>query len=222
MGAVGGSGIPRASAKSDPVAFGRALQSSLRHRGVRLRELAVGTAVLAASVGLFVAMSSDEPGGAVVLVAAVDVARGERIDSKMLGTAVVSSDEDLPYLPVAEADVVAGLLAGVDLPAGTPLLASMLQERSPLGPAEALVGVTVDASKAPIELAAGDRVRLVIVRDDIEDGRVISELDTFAVVWSVGVVDDLDGERSVSLRIPLSAASLIAGHDDVNIVKVGE
>lgn len=216
VGAVG-----RSSATSDPAAFGRAVRASLRHRGIRTRELAVGVAILVGSVGLFVAMSSDEPRGVAVLAVRTNLERGTEIDSTMLGATMVSADDDIPYLPAGEAGAVIGLISAVDIEQGALLAPSMLEERSPLGSDEALIGLTIGLDGAPRELAPGDAVRLILVRDDIEEGRVVTSIDSPVVVWSVGVIDDLSELRPVSLRVPLDVAATVAGHDVVRIVKVG-
>jgi len=215
------SAIGRTTTTGDPAALGRALRASLRQRGVRVRELAVGVAVLAVSTGLFVAMSSDEPRGVAVLTAKVEIARGAEIDSTMLASTVVAADGDLPYLPVSAADEIIGLMSTVDLEQGALLAPSLLEVRSPLGVNEALVGLTVGLESAPSELAPGDSVRLILVSDDVEDGRVVTEIDSSVVVWSVGVLDDLTELRPVSLRVPLDVAGQVASHELVRIVKVG-
>jgi len=214
-------GAGRSSIKGDPAAVGRALRASLQHRGIRTRELAMGVAVLVGSVGLFVAMSGDEPRGVAVLTARTDLKRGTEIDQSMLGSTMVAADADMPYLPAGDASAVIGLISGVDIEQGALMAPSMLEERPPLGSNEALIGLTVGLEGAPRELASGDSVRLILVRDDIEKGRVVTEIESPIVVWSVGVLDDLTELRPVSLRVPLEVAATVAGHDVVRIVKVG-
>ncbi|MFM8528401.1 MAG: SAF domain-containing protein [Ilumatobacteraceae bacterium] len=214
-------GAGRSSIKGDPAAVGRALRASLQHRGIRTRELAMGVAVLVGSVGLFVAMSGDEPRGVAVLTARTDLKRGTEIDQSMLGSTMVAADADMPYLPAGDASAVIGLISGVDIEQGALMAPSMLEERLPLGSNEALIGLTVGLEGAPSELASGDSVRLILVRDDIEEGRVVTEIESPIVVWSVGVLDDLTELRPVSLRVPLEVAATVAGHDVVRIVKVG-
>lgn len=109
-----------------------------------------------------------------------------------------------------------------DLPIGTPLTPTHVADVEPIDVRYGLVGITVSNAEAPLDLMAGDAVRLVTVDDDMDGSRIVEVVDLIATVWEISIPDDIEGRRSVTLRVPIDAVIAPLGHDEVHLVKVGE
>ncbi|MFM7871830.1 MAG: hypothetical protein ACKPBG_09145, partial [Actinomycetota bacterium] len=120
------------------------------------------------------------------------------------------------------ASEIVGMRLKADLPMGTPLTPTVVVDVEPIDSRYGLVGITVSNAEAPLDLMAGDVVRLVTVDDDIDGSRMVDVVDPVATVWEISVPDDIEGRRSVTLRLPVDAVVAPLGHDEVHLVKVGE
>jgi flagella basal body P-ring formation protein FlgA len=195
--------------------------SLVRNSRVRVPELAVGLLIVSACVlGALLWQRSVEK-GATVLTASTDLKRGQLISEADLSAVVVSSDQPLRLLKVSAATQVVGMRALVDIPMGTPLSLTQLSVVEPVDARYALVGVTVTLAQAPLDLLAGDRVRMVSLNREVDGSRLVEVLVAVAEIWEISPQDDLDGRRSVSLRLPIDSASLALGHDELHLMKVG-
>lgn len=188
---------------------------------VRVPELAIGLLIVSACVlGALLWQRSVEK-GATVLTASADLKRGQLISDADLSAVVVSSDQPLRLLKVSAATQVVGMRALVDIPMGTPLSMTQLSAVEPVDARYALIGVTVTLAQAPLDLMAGDKVRMVSLNREVDGTRLVEVLVAVAQIWEISPQDDLDGRRAVSLRIPIDSASLALGHDELHLMKVG-
>ncbi|MFM1752891.1 MAG: hypothetical protein RL119_1853 [Actinomycetota bacterium] len=188
---------------------------------VRVPELAIGLLIVSACVlGALLWQRSVEK-GATVLTASTDLKRGQLISDADLSAVVVSSDQPLRLLKVSAATQVVGMRALVDIPMGTPLSMTQLSAVEPVDARYALIGVTVTLAQAPLDLMAGDKVRMVSLNREVDGTRLVEVLVAVAQIWEISPQDDLDGRRAVSLRIPIDSASLALGHDELHLMKVG-
>lgn len=189
---------------------------------VRLPELAVGVLIVAGCVlGALVWQRSIERGTA-VLVASRDLRRGQVLSNEDLSAVVITSERPLALLGISSASEIVGMRLKADLPMGTPLTPTVVVDVEPIDSRYGLVGITVSNAEAPLDLMAGDVVRLVTVDDDIDGSRMVDVVDPVATVWEISVPDDIEGRRSVTLRLPVDAVVAPLGHDEVHLVKVGE
>lgn len=189
---------------------------------VRVPEMAIGLLIVSACVlGALLWQRSVET-GTPVLIAGQDLSRGQLVTDTDLVAVVVSSDEPLRLLKATAATQVIGMRVLTDIPAGTPLSMTQLSVVEPVDARHALVGFTVTLAQAPLDLIAGDSVRLATVNRTVDGAKSVDVLADVAHIWEISTVDGLDGQRSVTLRIPIDAASLTLGHDELHMFKVGK
>lgn len=188
---------------------------------VRVPELAVGVLIVAACVlGALLWQRSVEK-GAPILIAGRDLTRGQVVTDDDLAAVVVSSDEPLRLLKASAAPQIIGMRLLSDIPVGTPLSMTQLSRVEPVDERHALVGITVTLAQAPIDLLAGDSVRLVSVNSEVDGDRRVEVMAQRAKIWEISLQDDLAGLRSVTLRLPIDSASSVLGHDELHLMKVG-
>jgi len=193
----------------------------LRRRGVRLPELGIGIAVILVSVIGSLWWQSRGANSTRIAVAAGDVREGDILSTDDLAVVSISSDDELSLIAAAEAATVVGQRAVTDIAAGSPLMPAQFSVLAPLSSSESLVGVVVDASRAPLEIAAGDLVDVVALDRDLTGAEIVSSVVRRAEVWSVSVPTDVLDERSVTLRVPVSSIDSFVGHDEIHLMKAG-
>jgi len=197
------------------------LVDNLRRRGVRLPELGIGVAVILISVIGSLWWQSRGAGSIRIAIAAHDVRAGDQIVADDISLASVSSDTRLEFIGATDAAELVGVRATSDVKAGTPFVSGMFSKVAPLGSSESLVGVVVDASRAPVEVVSGDIVDVVALDRDPMGADVVTTIVRRAAVWSVSIPLDVLDERSVTLRVPASVVSSFVGHDEVHLMKAG-
>jgi len=120
----------------------------------------------------------------------------------------------------ADAHLLLGRAAAVDIDAGVPLTHTLLTDAPPLASDEALIGVALEPGELPPDLAPRDHVRLVVTVDGAPGEPPIASLaDDDAVVWSVDHAPD-DIVTIVTLRGPLRLATQIAAASGVQLVRI--
>lgn len=191
-------------------------------RGVRIPELAIGSAiVLSCVVGALLWNGSATSAAERVLVAAHDLERGHVLTLDDLATVEVTARDEIALLPSSLGDDVVGLRVTTDMVAGAPLTEGQLASRRPLDASDGLVGVVVSADQAPTELASGDLVQVVTVSHEADGSVETSRLPMTIEVWDVTPPDEMTGDRGVTLRVAADAAVDVVGHDEIHLVKVG-
>lgn len=97
-----------------------------------------------------------------VFVTAVDIARGETIETSDLKTIDLDGRQPTDAIPVDRVDEVIGQVATVDLPEGSLLTPRTFDSTLAIGSGESLVGFTLTGAQMPsYPLSAGDTVRIV-------------------------------------------------------------
>lgn len=193
----------------------------LRRRGVRLPELGIGIAVILVSVIGSLWWQARGANPTRIAVAADDVRAGDVLSTDDLAVVSISSDDELSLIAAAEAATVVGQRAVTDIAAGSPLMRAQFSVLTPLSSSESLVGVVVDASRAPLEIAAGDLVDVVALDRDLTGSDIVTSVVRKAQVWSVSVPTDVLDERSVTLRVPMPSIDSFVGHDEIHLMKAG-
>jgi hypothetical protein len=100
------------------------------------------------------------------------------------------------------------------------LTTSQLISLSPLSKTEGLAGITVTKSQAPANLAAGDSVQVIAVDSQSDGTNLTTSIAAKIQVWEISVPDELSGDRSVTLRVAITSANELIGHDELHLVKV--
>lgn len=216
-----GNNITMSAATKKAASIGRIVAQPIRRRGIRIPEVAIGLAIITASIALFALLGRGADEGRRVLVLRSDLGDGQVVDATDLGVVEISASEGLTLLPDTAATELVGMRATSDLLAGTPLSGSQFTDVVPLSRSEGLVGLVVAPQQAPLDLHPGDEVSVVVVDQTVDGLATVTPLTFSASVWSVSIPDGSTSERSVALRVPLGSASLIMGHDELHLVKVG-
>jgi hypothetical protein len=133
------------------------------------------------------------------------VSRGDLTTSSVSGVAGAISAVDL--------DRVVGTSAAVGLVPGQVLTGAMLTRNAMPPTGQRVVGVQVDATRAPAGLGAGDVVTILAVppAGDASDLRTLESPKILANSASVLAVDGIEGARTrISLVIDEGAANRVA------------
>ena len=188
----------------------------------RIPELAVGfVLMLGGALGAIILSRS---GDSIVIVvgAAHDLQRGDKITPKDLVAVETSQSLAGSFITEAQASALIGQTALVDLRASTPLTVSMFSDQQQLLPSEALTSAAIQQGNYPIDLAVGDQVRIVTVPDIALSQNALPELfDQVVTIWSLNKSENNDSAL-VTFRSSLDLSLAIAKAGEVHIVRVAD
>ena len=188
----------------------------------RIPELAVGLVLMLG--GALGAILLSRSGDSIVIVvgAAHDLQRGDKITPKDLVAVETSQSLAGSFITEAQASALIGQTALVDLRASTPLTVSMFSDQQQLLPNEALTSAAIQQGNYPIDLAVGDQVRIVTVPDIALSQNAPPELfDQVVTVWSLNKSENNDSAL-VTFRSSLDLSMAIAKAGEVHIVRVAD
>ena len=188
----------------------------------RIPELAVGLVLMLG--GALGAILLSRSGDSIVIVvgAAQDLQRGDKITPKDLVAVETSQSLAGSFITEAQASALIGQTALVDLRASTPLTVSMFSDQQQLLPNEALTSAAIQQGNYPIDLAVGDQVRIVTVPDIALSQNAPPELfDQVVTVWSLNKSENNDSAL-VTFRSSLDLSMAIAKAGEVHIVRVAD
>ena len=188
----------------------------------RIPELAVGLVLMLG--GALGAILLSRSGDSIVIVvgAAHDLQRGDKITPKDLVAVETSQSLSGSFITEAQASALIGQIALVDLRASTPLTVSMFSDQQQLLPNEALTSAAIQQGNYPIDLAVGDQVRIVTVPDIALSQNALPELfDQVVTVWSLNKSENNDSAL-VTFRSSLDLSMAIAKAGEVHIVRVAD
>ena len=188
----------------------------------RIPELAVGLVLMLG--GALGAILLSRSGDSIVIVvgAAHDLQRGDKITPKDLVAVETSQSLSGSFITEAQASALIGQTALVDLRASTPLTVSMFSDQQQLLPNEALTSAAIQQGNYPIDLAVGDQVRIVTVSDIALSQNALPELfDQVVTIWSLNKSENNDSAL-VTFRSSLDLSMAIAKAGEVHIVRVAD
>ena len=210
----------RARAMQDRVETTQSEHSAKRRW--RIPELAVGLVLMLG--GALGAILLSRSGDSIVIVvgAAHDLQRGDKITPKDLVAVETSQSLAGLFITEAQASALIGQTALVDLRASTPLTVSMFSDQQQLLPNEALTSAAIQQGNYPIDLAVGDQVRIVTVPDIALSQNALPELfDQVVTIWSLNKSENNDSAL-VTFRSSLDLSMAIAKAGEVHIVRVAD
>ena len=210
----------RARAMQDRVETTQSEHSAKRRW--RIPELAVGLVLMLG--GALGAILLSRSGDSIVIVvgAAHDLQRGDKITPKDLVAVETSQSLAGSFITEAQASALIGQTALVDLRASTPLTVSMFSDQQQLLPNEALTSAAIQQGNYPIDLAVGDQVRIVTVPDIALSQNALPELfDQVVTIWSLNKSENNDSAL-VTFRSLLDLSMAIAKAGEVHIVRVAD
>ena len=196
------------------------LTAGLQRKGVRIPEFAIGLLIVCVCIiGAFMWQNSGAE-GTKVLVTSRALNRGHEIQASDLSTITLTSSDDIALLSTSAATDIIGMRLTTDIVVGSPLTPSQLIAVEPLTSTEGLAGITVTKSQAPANLAAGDNVQVIAVDSQSDGSNLTTSISTNVQVWEISEPDELSGDRSVTLRVEITSANELIGHDELHLVKV--
>lgn len=198
---------PRSAPASGP-APARSTRSRPTRRQAGLVALAVALIATGGGTGAWLLTRSTQYLD--VLVVAVPVARGERIEASDLTTTSLPADT-ANIAPVDAADLpgVIGQLATSDLAAGALLTGGQIAPELAPAPGTSLVGVALSAAQRPAhDLPSGQRVRLVATPPAGGDPPTEEPTSYAAVVVSATTTET--GALVVNLEVPTNQGASLA------------
>lgn len=155
-----------------------------------------------------------------VLVARVDVARGQVITAEDLKTARIGVDPSVSVVPATQVGVVVGQRAAVDLRAGQLLVPGAVTAEVFPQPGMSTVGLSLLAAQLPSEpLRVGDRVRVVSTpgaQGDVTPAAVVV-FDGVVVAVSAR---DATGATDVTVQVAAGVAAELAARSATGKVAV--
>jgi len=200
--------------------MGTSLTAGLQRKGVRIPEFAIGLLIICICIiGAFMWQNSDAT-GTKVLVTSRALQRGHEIQASDLSSITLTSSDDIALLETSTATDIIGMRITTDIVAGTPLTPSQLISVRPLTTSEGLAGITVTKAQAPANLAAGDNVQVIAVDSQSDGTNLTTSIAAKIQVWEISDPDELSGDRSVTLRVAITSADELIGHDELHLVKV--
>jgi len=188
----------------------------------RIPELAVGLVLMLG--GALGAILLSRSGDSIVIVvgAAHDLQRGDKITPKDLIAVETSQSLSGSFITEAQASALIGQTALVDLRASTPLTVTMFSDQQQLLPSEALTSAAIQQGNYPIDLAVGDQVRIVTVSDIALSQNALPELfDQVVTIWSLNKSENNDSAL-VTFRSSLDLSMAIAKAGEVHVVRVAD
>ena len=186
----------------------------------RIPELAVGLVLMIGGALGAILLSRSGDSIVVVVGAAHDLKRGEKITPQDLIAIEAPFSLSGSFVAEAQAASLIGQTVLVDLEASTPLTASMFSNQQQLLPNEALTSAAIQQGNYPFDLAVGDQVRLITVPDIALSQTVQPELfDQVVTVWSLIKKED-NNIALVTFRSSLDLSMAIARAGEVHIVRV--
>ena len=188
----------------------------------RIPELAVGLVLMLGGALGAILLSRSGDSIVVVVGAAHDLQRGDKITPQDLVAVETSQSLSGSFITEAQASALIGQTALVNLQASTPLTVSMFSDQQQLLPNEALTSAAIQQGNYPIDLAVGDQVRIVTVPDIALSQNALPELfDQVVTIWSLNKSENNDSAL-VTFRSSLDLSMAIAKAGEVHIVRVAD
>ena len=188
-------------------------------RSVRLPEVVLGVLLVAGCAFGAVAWQQSSNKTMTVVVASRAIARGTVIGIEDLRGAQIGGETNAMIAGENARDVL-GKVAIVDIDPAVPLTATLFTDAVPLGTGEALSSMALEPGEFTPDLAAGDRVRIIVTSTTDASGTTTAALIAQdAMVWAVDEAGD--GRTTVvTVRGPIEIGTAVAAAEDVRLVRV--
>ena len=193
-----------------------------RQRVRRLPEVAIGIGlVIAGGIGSVMLYQSASDTETIVGVSR-ELRRGHIVQRSDLIGIDVSTDVGSSFVPGTEAASLIGTVVLVDMPAGTPFIATMVSRQNPLAPGEVLTAVALRPGQFPPGLAVGDRVSVALLPDvTIAQASPPEIFEGEVSVWSITQPEGEFSEAIVTLRANLDFSHAVAKAGSTRLSLIG-
>ena len=207
---------------SDSVEITRDLDQGERKKK-RVPDMAVGVALIVLGVVGSMAVYRSASQTVSVVGASNNLERGHVIETGDLQALYVSPESAQYFVSARDAGQLIGRSMSVAVVNGTPLSESMVSSSLPLGADEVLTSAAVPIGNIPANLAANDRVRLVLTPDAMITNAAPPLLfDEVVSVWAIEQSAEMSNAVIVTFRGPLRLSLAIAGAGNVRVSLVSE
>ena len=189
------------------------------HRPFRLPEVMLGVLLVAGCALAAVLWNQSNSATNTIVVAARQISRGTAIAADDLRGAEMAG-ATTAMIGGADANLLLGQVALVDIEPNAPFMQSLLSSAAPLAADEALTSMALAPGQLPPDLAPNDHVRIVVTAVADATGAAATQmLVDEATVWSV--ITAPDGVASiVTVRGPISLSSEVAAAAKVQLARV--
>ena len=189
----------------------------------RIPEMALGLVlVIGGALGAML-MYRNGTESQTVVASSHSLQRGHVIMASDLVAAEVPGDAAKFFVAGVDAQSLVGQTLAIDVGSRVPLASAMLSANTPLLASEALVSSAVAVGDFPIEIAPGDRVRVVLAPEMTMSAATAPRMfESVVTVWSVRLPENFSDHAVITLRGSLDLATAVAGAGRVHIVLVGE
>ena len=188
-------------------------------RSVRVPEVVLGVLLVAGCAFGAVAWQQATNRTTTVVVARRHITRGSVIGVEDLRGAQVGGETGA-MIAGADARLLLGKVATVDIETAVPLTPTLVTDAAPLDIDEALSSVALEPGQFPPDLAPGDQVRIIVTTTTGAGGAVTASLiEGVAAVWAVDPA--ADGRTTVvTVRGPIEIGTAVAAAEHVRLLRV--
>lgn len=187
----------------------------------RVPEMALGVLLIVGGAFTATTLGGKRTATIQVVAAARDVERGRMIEAPDLIAITVESRFAQPMIPASDAAMAVGRVPVTDIPAGTPVMSSMLRMAPLLADGQEVVALRIEVGDVPTTIGVGDKVRVVLVPDpSLSVDTAPTEFDQPATVWDVVEPSETNTDYVVSLAVPQEflAKAALAGRSKIALV----
>lgn len=187
----------------------------------RVPEMALGVLLIVGGAFAASTLAGKRTATVQVVATARDVVRGQVIEADDLIAIAVESRFSQPMIPTSDAVSAVGQVPMTDIPAGTPIMTSMLRSAPQLADGQEVVSLRIEVGDVPTTIGVGDKVRVVLVPDpSLSVDTAPTEFDQPAIVWDVVVPSETSTDYVVGLIVPheFLAKAALAGRSKIALV----
>lgn len=190
-------------------------------RKVRVPELALGLVLVLGGAFTASMLAAKRTETIRIVGAARDIERGRAIEADDLVASEVERRFAGSMITAEEAASLLGRVLVTDVPAGTPIVSSLLRASPTLNEGEEVVSLRIEVGDVPPSVAVGDVVRVVLVPDPaLSVDTALTEFDRPAKIWDILEPTESSPDYVVSLVVPKEflAKAALAGRSKVALM----
>ena len=197
--------------------------SGSSRRKPRVPEMALGLVLVIGGALAASVLAGKQTETVRVVAAARTIDRGRALVADDLMLVEVERRFALSMMLAADAQSAIGRAISTDIPAGTPILPTLLQSAPTIGENEEVVALRIEVGDVPNSVGVGDLVRVVLVPDpSLSIETAPTEFEQPVRVWDVLEPSESSTDYVVSLVVPKDFLTKSALSDRSKIALVAE
>lgn len=196
-------GRPSGRGRLRPAKSATAAKGVSKQRKSRLPEMALGLFLVIGGALAATTLAEKQAETIEVVGTARPIERGRAVVADDLTLLKVESRFAHAMMPAKDAAGTLGRVTVANLPAGTPLLPSLLNTAPTIGDNEEVVSLRIELGDVPNSVGIGDSVRVVLVPDpSLSVDTAATEFDEAVKVWDILEPSESSTDYVVSLLVP--------------------